>query len=95
VIERDRGIDVVGEKFVNETTIEIESGLVHLANTLGSTRGQEIEKTIRLKAEVSHEPHVALEPVIVVARDVASIAVQRLSGVWLKVSQMERPFPSA
>jgi hypothetical protein len=79
VIERDERRDVALEQRVDQAAVEIESGLVGLADPLRLHARPGDREAVGVEAEASHQPNVLAIAVVVVAGDVADVAVLDLA----------------
>src|SRR5215472_14840706 len=80
VEERAVGLDAVGEEFVYETVVEVETFGVGGSGAGGEDARPGDGKTIGLKAEDLHELHIFFVAMVVVVGYVASIPVVGLAG---------------
>src|SRR5262245_7819201 len=75
VIQSGKGLDSVGQKFINESIVEIKTFGVRCARTLREDARPGDRKAVRLHAQRLHELHIFLVPVIVIICDVAGSVV--------------------
>jgi hypothetical protein len=75
VIQRDHGLDVVGEQRIDETIVEVEAGGIHRASPARQDPAPGNTEAIRVRPEGSHQRDVVSIAPIVVAGDVARGAV--------------------
>ena len=80
VIEREEGLDVVLQQFVDEPLVEAEAGGIDAAATLGEHAAPRHAEAVGLEAEVAHQRHVLPEAAVVVAREIARVAVADPAG---------------
>ena len=74
------GHDVRGEESIHEPLVPIESGRVDRAGTLGKNATPADAEPVCLKSQLAHHRDVILPSIIVVARDVTGVTVDRASG---------------
>ncbi len=79
VIEREQRLDVVLEQLVDEAVVEIQSCGVHLAGARGQDAAPRNAEAVRLHSELSHQRNIFGPTAIVIARDVASVAIAHQS----------------
>jgi hypothetical protein len=84
VIQRQRWLNVACQKSVDESTIEVQSGLIGRPFAVGLYAGPRDGESVRADAELLHEVEVFVHPVIVVTGDVPRVAVPHLSGTLAK-----------
>ena len=75
VIEGDGGLDAAGEQRVDEAVVERDAARVHRAAAHGEDAAPRDAEAVGVEPEVGEQRHVLGEAVIVVARDVARVAV--------------------
>ncbi len=73
------GLDAVVEQQLDEAVVEGDSFAVDAPPPVGDHAGPGDRESVALEAEVGHHRHVALEPVVVVAGDVAGVAFGHLA----------------
>ena len=80
VIERRPGRDAAVEQRVDQVRVEGDAFAVRFAVAGREDAGPRDREAVRLQPHRRHEPHVFAEAVVVVAGDVARVAVPRLAG---------------
>ncbi len=75
VVQRHEGVDVVREQLVDQPVVEVEARFVRPADALGEHARPGHRQAIAAEPEVGHQLDVLAIPVVVVARDVAGVAV--------------------
>ncbi len=78
--EGERRDDVMPSQGVDEASVVIETPLVRGSATLRLDPGPGHREAVRGDAEVGHQRHVGLVPVVLIARHVARAAVPDRSG---------------
>jgi len=84
VIERQRRLNVARQQSVDESTVEVQSGLIGGTLAVGLHPGPSDREPVRADTERLHEVEVFVHSVIVVTGDVAGVAVPDLSGLFAK-----------
>ena len=82
------------EQFVDEPRVEVEALRVDRA-AVGTTRAQSVENRYESQPESLHERDVVAVAVVVVAGDVAVVAVETAPGTRANASQIESVRPSS
>ena len=80
VVQRRDRLDAAGEQSVDEPRVEVDAGLVHRPGPGRLDARPRDGEAVRAEAEPGHEVEVALPAVVVIARDVAGVAVPHLAG---------------
>ena len=69
-------LDAVLEQRVDQPLVEVEPGLVHRARALGQDAAPGDAEAVGVEAELAHQRDVARVAAVVVAGDVAGVAVR-------------------
>ena len=80
VIQREQRFDAVGQQFVDQLRVEIDARLVHPADALRQDPRPRHAEAVSLQAQIAHQLHVVLPAPVVIAGDVAGIAVEGHAG---------------
>src|SRR5262249_23408439 len=80
MVEADPGLYVGGHQGVDEAIVKFQSFVVWPASSLGQDAGPGGRQAIRADAQLAHQRHVLRPTMIVVAGDVAGVAVEHLAG---------------
>jgi hypothetical protein len=78
--KRHEGLEAGGQHPVEEAVVEGEPGRIQLADPVGQDPGPSDGEAVRAEAEVPHELDVFRPAVVVVAGEVACLAV--VDGAW-------------
>ena len=75
MIQGDVGVDAAGEELVDQAVVEAEARFVGAPRPLGQHPGPGHREPVGAQTEVGHERDILAVPVVVVAGDVAGVAV--------------------
>jgi hypothetical protein len=80
VIERRRRLDVALQQRIDQPRVEVDALLVDATRALGKDAAPRDAEAVGVEAELGHQRDVLRVPPVVIARDVARVAIGREAG---------------
>src|SRR3546814_6965653 len=79
VVERGERLNPVREQFVDQPLVEIEPGVIDAPGAVGQHPPPGDREAVRLQPERLHQRHVVAPAAVMIARDLAGVALDRKS----------------